>query len=195
VLSGRPPTDSRSGLPSFPRTSTAALTLAAAPGKHAAAGAAKHVHKFVLHKDTTKLPASLSHPASVGASHVAASSGVLTRTFIGLIVVVALIYGVYWLLKKYNGAKNGKSDGRMDIVATTALAPNRALHLIRVGEELVLVGSAESSITPIRVYSAEESAALRADFEGEPAPLRPVSGFGGGFTGFVTELRARTVRR
>jgi flagellar protein FliO/FliZ len=189
---GRLPTDSGAGLRAFPRTPTAALTLlAAAPGK----AAAKHAHKFVLHKDTTKLPASLSNPKTAAAHHVSASSGVITRTFIGLIVVVALIYGIYWLLKKYNGSKGGRSDGRMDIVATTALAPNRALHLVRVGDELVLVGSAENSITPVRVYSAEESAALSARLEGEPAPLRPASGFGGGFAGFMTELRARTVRQ
>ena len=29
------------------------------------------------------------------------------RTGIGLVVVVALIYGVYWLLKRYAGSKNG----------------------------------------------------------------------------------------
>jgi flagellar protein FliO/FliZ len=166
--------------------------------KHAAKAGHKvavTAHKFVLHQDTTKLPASLSHPSSVGATHVASSSGVMTRTFVGLIVVVALIYGVYWLMKKYNGSKGGRSDGRMNILATTALAPNRALHLVQVGDELVLVGSAEHSVTPVRVYSPDESAALRANLEGEPAPLRPASGFGGGFSGFLTELRARTVRQ
>jgi flagellar protein FliO/FliZ len=192
VVFRRPPTDSNAGLPAVPRSLTSALSalsaLAAAPGKHA--------HKFVLHKDTTKLPASLSHPSTVGVHHVASSGGVITRTFIGLIVVVALIYGVYWLLKKYNGSKGGRSDGRMDIVATTALGPNRALHLVRVGDELVLVGSAENSVTPVRIYNTEESADLRAQLEGdkEPAPLRPASGFGKGFSGFVTELRARTIR-
>ena len=75
------------------------------------------------------------------------------------------------------------------------LAPNRALHLVRVGDELVLVGSAEHTVTPVRVYSAEESAALSARIEGAPEPLRPATGFGNGFAGFVTEMRARTVRR
>ena len=84
-------------------------TLASAPGKHAAAGAAKHAHKFVLHRDTTPLPAAISHPSSVGAKHVASSSGTFVRTGIGLLIVVSLIYGVYWLLKRYNGSKNGQA--------------------------------------------------------------------------------------
>jgi flagellar biosynthetic protein FliO len=149
----------------------------------------------VIKRDTTPLPAAVSHPSSVGAGHVASSSGVFARTGIGLVVVVALIYGIYWLLKRYAGSKNARSDGKMQVLATTALAPNRALHLVSVGDQLVLVGTAEQSVTPVRVYDEEESEILRASLDGEPPPLRPSNGFGGGFGGFVTELRSRTVRR
>jgi flagellar biosynthetic protein FliO len=165
---------------------SAALKLAAKPDGNTT---------VVIHRDTTPLPASISHPSSVGAQHVAASSDAFLRTGIGLVVVVALIYGVYWLLKRYSGSKSGRSDGRMAIVATTALAPNRALHLVSVGDELVLVGSAEQGVTPVRVYTEEEAEILRARLDGEPPPLRPANGFGGGFSGFVTELRAKTVRK
>lgn len=163
------------------------------------ASAAPHTHAktkaVVIHRDTTPLPASLSHPSSVGAHHVASSSGVFLRTGIGLVVVVALIYGVYWLLKKYAGSKTGRSDGQMVVLATTALAPNKSLHLVSVGDELVLVGAADHGVTPIRVYDMDEAEVLRARLGGEPAPLRPSNGFGGGWSGFLTELRARTVRR
>jgi flagellar biogenesis protein FliO len=37
----------------------------------------------------------------------------------------------------------------IDVVATTPLAQGRALHLVRVGDELVLVGATEQSITRI----------------------------------------------
>jgi flagellar protein FliO/FliZ len=150
----------------------------------------------VIHRDTTPLPKSLSNPSSAGASHVASSTGAFERTGIGLVVVVALIYGVYWLLKRYSSSKTGgRSDGKMQVLATTALAPNRALHLVSVGDELVLVGTAEQSVTPVRVYTEDEAEILRASLDGEPPPLRPSSGFGGGFGGFVTELRSKTVRK
>ena len=110
-------------------------------------------------------------------------------------VVVALIYGVYWLLKRYSGSKNGRSDGRMQVIATTALGPNRSLHLVTVGDGLVLVGASEQSVTPVRVYTDDEALLLRARLEGEPPPLRPSNGFGGGFGGFMTELRSKTVRK
>jgi len=40
------------------------------------------------------------------------------------------------------------------------LGPGRAVHLIRVGTELVLVGSAEQGVVPIRTYSEDEALAL-----------------------------------
>ena len=39
------------------------------------------------------------------------------------------------------------TSGVIDVVATTTLAQGRALHLVRVGDELVLVGATEQSIT------------------------------------------------
>jgi flagellar biosynthetic protein FliO len=183
---GRPPTDSGRRLPQHPH----ALKVVTHEKAHGAKATT-----FTLHRDTTPLPAAISHPSSVGAKHVASSGGTLMRTGLGLVVVIALIYGVYWLLKRHNGSKTGRSDGRMIVIATTALAPNRALHLVTVGDELVLVGSAEQGVTPIRVYSEDEAAELRARLDGDPPPLRPASGFGGGFGGFVTEMRAKTVRK
>jgi flagellar protein FliO/FliZ len=175
-------------MPLLPRALTSAFTLLVAPGVR---------ETVTIPRDNTKLPAAISNPSSVGAHHVASSSGAFMRTGIGLVVVVALIYGVYWLLKKYAASKSGtgRSDGRMVVIATTALAPNRALHLVSVGDELVLVGTAEQGVTPVRVYGEEEAEILRARLEGEPPPLRPSSGYGGGFGGFVTELRAKTVRK
>ena len=183
---GRPPTSSGSGLPPHPH----ALKVVV----HKSASGAKTT-SFTLHRDTTPLPAAVSHPSSVGAKHVASSTGTFLRTGIGLLLVIALIYGVYWLLKRYNGSKTGRSDGQMIVIATTALAPNRSLHLVSVGDELVLVGTSEQGVTPVRVYSEDEAAELRARLAGEPPPLRPASGFGGGFNGFVTEMRAKTVRK
>lgn len=49
------------------------------------------------------------------------------------------------------------------MVATTTLAPNRALHLVRSGDELILLGVTEQSVTPIRVYSAEEAQAMELE--------------------------------
>ena len=65
-------------------------------------------------------------------------------------IVIALILGLYKLLRRMSGRNEGavRADGRMTIVASTPLAHSRSLHLVRVGDELVLVGSAEHARHP-----------------------------------------------
>ncbi|MCW2924982.1 MAG: flagellar biosynthesis protein FliO, partial [Thermoleophilia bacterium] len=85
------------------------------------------------------------------------------RALLGLIVVLGAIFGVHWLLKKWGASRMEGVAGRagiIDVVATTSLAQGRALHLVRVGGELVLVGATENSITRIGDFDA---AALGAD--------------------------------
>ncbi len=115
----------------------------------------------------------------------------------GLAVVLAVIYGVYWLLRSQRRSKGLQSDERIGVLATTTLAPNRTLHLIRVGDELMLVGAAENSISPIRSYSAEEAAALEqqlelaADSAFTPLDADPDRHV---ITRFAEEMRRRTIR-
>src|SRR5204863_218995 len=79
------------------------------------------------------------------------------KMVVGLAIVLGLIYGIYRMLKRFSNRPGTVRDvSAMKVVATTQLSPARALHLLRVGDELVLVGSAEHGVTPIRVYSAVE---------------------------------------
>jgi flagellar protein FliO/FliZ len=161
----------------------AALLLLLAPGEALADG----------FRDKTPLPNGVSDGAAEAATKDSGGSGgSFVRMIVGLLIVIAVIYGVYWLLKTYGKSKKAdKGDGGMDVVATTALAQNRSLHLVRVGDELVLVGSAEQGVTPIRVYNAEEARRLGALLETSP-DLRAV-----GVTGPTSgsERRGPTVSR
>jgi flagellar protein FliO/FliZ len=87
--------------------------------------------------------------------------GGLARTFIGLAVVVAVIYGLYWVLRQVKSSREERSSGRgLSSEASIPLGPGRALHLVRAGSELVLVGVAEHGVTPIRSYSQDEAQAI-----------------------------------
>jgi flagellar protein FliO/FliZ len=171
-------------------------------------------------RDETKLPASVrgagdgadTAAGSGGSAGSAASgSGTVVRLVVGLAIVLAVIYGVYWLLRAYSRSRAGGSDERVEVIATTALGPNRALHLVRSGDEVILVGAAEHSVTPIRVYSAAEAQRLGI-VPAEPAPYElstqlarqgqttGSSGQSGGRAGgpflqrFVESLKQATVR-
>ena len=137
---------------------------AATQPRHAAhtPAAARHARKAkapAFHQDTTPLGSGVTSAGSGSAAAPAVSSAGadIIRTIVGLAVVLAVIYGVYWLLKSSARAKSGRPDERIGVIATTPLAPNRSLHLVRAGDELILVGATEHTITPLRVYTADEA--------------------------------------
>jgi flagellar protein FliO/FliZ len=168
-----------------------ALTGAFAPAA-AAAG---------FRRDRTPLPSDVSGTGGAHvATHVASGTGsAALHMLLGLAVVLALIFGLYKLLRR-SAAKNDKTvrdDGFIGVVSSTPLAPSRSLHLVRVGEELVLVGSSEQTVTPIRVYSRDEARRLGVDPE-LAAPALPFSPAPAGRPGFgaalVESLKRMTAR-
>lgn len=181
---------------------TCALVCLLAPGGALAGGG---------FADRTPLPTSVRTGADAAAKEPSGggSGGAFVRLIVGLLIVIAVIYGVYWLLKTWNRSKRGDAgDGRLDVVASTTLAPNRSVHLIRVGDELVLVGSAEGSVTPIRVYAPEEARRLQQELDapelhavdGAATPSRGRGGRGGRsgrgptIAQLLDEMRRRTAR-
>jgi flagellar protein FliO/FliZ len=142
----------------------------------------------------------LSLPADGGAKKVttASGSGSLVRTFVGLAIVLAVIYGVAWVLKQVKRSKEERGQGTsLETTAVVALGPNRSLHLVRAGRELVLVGVAEHGVTPIRTYTEDEAIDLgligedEAELDGAPHATTSRAGA----VRWLDRLKDRTVRR
>ena len=111
---------------------------------------------------------------SAGQTQAAAGSGggSLVRTFVGLAIVLAVIYGLYWVLKQVKASRESAASGDgLESVATIPLGSNRSLHLVRAGRELVLLGVSEQSVVPIRAYSEKEARALGLIGTGERADV------------------------
>lgn len=145
-------------------------------------------------QDTTPLPAAVTNGQSdAPVSHSAGGGGAVLRLVVGLAVVLALVWVVRRLLR---GAQKGSLPralgGDVQVVATTPLTGSRAIHLLRVGEELILVGAADEAVTPLRVYSPDEARALldRPD----DFALRVPTTDGGILGRLLEELRRRTAR-
>jgi flagellar protein FliO/FliZ len=173
------------------RATTAALaaacSLLSAPAAAlaAAANTAKHGENLPLDLPTQ------------APQHLAGQSagGSLMRTFIGLAVVVAVIYGVAWLLRTAKRSKEERNSGTgMRSEAVVALGPNRSLHLVRTGHDLVLLGVAEHGVTPIRTYTEDEARAqgLLPEYDGEADAGAPPAG---GWAGHVLDELKRRTRR
>ena len=115
---------------------------------------------------------------STAPQQTASSGGGLVRTFVGLAIVLAVIYGLYWVLKQVKASTETATSGQgLESVATIPLGPNRALHLVRAGRELMLLGVAEQTVVPIRAYREDEARALGLLDRDEPftadAPTQP----------------------
>jgi flagellar protein FliO/FliZ len=104
----------------------------------------------------------LNLPSTDGSQATTASSGGgLVRTFVGLAIVLGVIYGLYWVLKQVKSSRETAASGQgLESVATIPLGTNRSLHLVRAGKELMLLGVADQAVVPIRAYREQEARAL-----------------------------------
>ena len=176
-----------------------ALALAAAASASAAA--------------SERTPLNLDEVEPARAAAPGAGGGLL-RTFVGLAVVVAVIYGVYWILKQVRASREERASGSaLSSLATLPLGAGRSLHMVRAGNEVVLVGVGERGVTPIRSYAQEEAraAGLLDGIAEEPDDgwqalsvadaASPVASSNGGAPqppspkALLEALRRRTVRR
>jgi flagellar protein FliO/FliZ len=142
-------------------------------------------------------PLNLKGDAPAHPQSAPSASGGIVRTIVGLAVVLAVIYGLYWVLKQVKASKEDKASGQgLAPLATLPLGGNRSLALVRAGREVVLVGIGDGSVTPIRTYAEAEARAMGLvvdELVAEPvATAAPTASW---WTAAVGELRRRTVLR
>jgi flagellar protein FliO/FliZ len=104
-------------------------------------------------------PLNLTHST---ATHVASSSGgaSIVRTIVGLFIVIAVIYGIAWIMKQAKKSKVRPTGRGLSQVANLPLGSGRSVAVVRAGREILVVGVAENGVTPIRSYSEAEAIAL-----------------------------------
>ena len=94
-------------------------------------------------------------------SHVSASGGAsIVRTIAGLFIVIAVIYGIAWIMKQAKKSKVRPTGHGLSHVANLPLGSGRSVAVVRAGREILVVGVAENGVTPIRSYSEAEAIAL-----------------------------------
>ena len=117
----------------------------------------------------------------------------------GLAIVIAVIYGLYWVLKQVKASREDKASGRgLAPIATLPLGANRSLQLVRAGREIHLVGVSEHGVTPVRTYSEDEAEAvglLDPDIDLEDFDTPSPGSNGGALGRIIADLRQKTVRR
>ena len=104
-------------------------------------------------------PLNLTHTT---ATHAASSGGgaSIVRTIVGLFIVIAVIYGIAWIMKQAKKSKVRPTGHGLSQVANLPLGSGRSVAVVRAGREILVVGVAENGVTPIRSYSEAEAIAL-----------------------------------
>jgi flagellar protein FliO/FliZ len=143
----------------------AAAKKFAVKAKHAAAArhtAAAHAKKpsnseFAFENTPLHVPTT-THGTKTAATSTSGSS--IIRTLLGLIFVAGLIYAIAWIMRRVKRGREAQATGNgLSSVATLPLGSGRTLHLVRAGSDVILVGSSEHGVAPVRVYSEEEALA------------------------------------
>jgi flagellar protein FliO/FliZ len=112
---------------------------------------------------------------STTGSHTSSGGASLVRTIVGLAIVIAVIWGLSWILRQVKSGREPQiSTAGLASVAALTLSSGRSLHLVRAGNDYVLLGSAEHGVVPIHRYTEEQAreAGLLAASGGSEAALR-----------------------
>ncbi len=78
-----------------------------------------------------------------------AVSSILQMTF-GLIIVLLLIFGCAWFMKRFGRFQGGLSD-QMKVIGSMAVGTRERIVLIKVGEKQILVGVTPNVIQTLHV--------------------------------------------
>jgi flagellar protein FliO/FliZ len=120
-------------------------------------------------------PLDLNPSSSSSHASVAGNGGAsIVRTIVGLAIVIAVIWGLAWILRQVKAHREGGGDSAqtsagLASVAALTLGSGRSVHLVRAGNDYVLLGATEHGVAPIHRYTEQE--ARDAGLLGELGPL------------------------
>ena len=103
-----------------------------------------------------------------------------------LLVIWGSVVGMRWYVRRMNGEAGAGMARALQIVETRALGPNRALHLVRLGDRAVLIGATPERINAL--MEIDDPAQLERLFAGGDEPTRRTAV--GLFAGLATSLPA-----
>jgi flagellar protein FliO/FliZ len=129
------------------------LLVYACPPALAAAGKPK-----ASLSSSESLPVNLGGSSSSTTSHVGGSGGSIVRTIVGLAIVIAVIWGLSWILRQVKSGRDPHtSSAGLTSLAALTLSTGRSVHLVKAGNDYLLLGSAEHGVVPIHRYTEEEA--------------------------------------
>ena len=102
------------------------------------------------------------------------TTGLVARIAFSLVVVVALIWGAVYLMRRFSGyvpSARGKSHVR--VLGRAHIAPKKAIYIVQIGSRSLAVGVTDTQMAMLAELDPEETlSAYTADSEGSaPVPF------------------------
>jgi flagellar biosynthetic protein FliO len=86
-------------------------------------------------------------------------AGQIGRVLIGLAIVVVVIVVLYAIVRRVHRGRMPGSSGShtITVLDTVGIGAQRSLHLVRVGDRVVLIGATDHAITALQELTPEEA--------------------------------------
>ncbi|MBN4664800.1 flagellar biosynthetic protein FliO [Pandoraea nosoerga] len=117
---------------------------------------------------TTLCTAHAQGTASQAAAVPSLGGAGIVQTGLGLVLVLALLFGLAWLAKRF-GLQRPMGSGNVRIVGSAAVGQRERVVVVEVAGDWVVLGVAPGQVRSLHVIDAERVADLPA-----PAPAAPV---------------------
>ena len=137
--------------------------------KHATQSAAAQAAgtKALANATGENTPPSVGHSLTTHAASSSSGGASIVRTIVGLFIVIAVIYGIAWIMKQAKKSKVRPTGHGLTQVANLPLGSGRSVAVVRAGREILVVGVAENGVTPIRSYTEDEAIELGIEVPSE----------------------------
>ena len=93
------------------------------------------------------------------------AAGLFLDVLLKLGIILLLIYGLYWLAKKFQKGTAVQKNSQLKVLETVRLSPGQSLHLVLVHDSCLLIGATDQNVnclssidlSPEAVRSYQES--------------------------------------
>ncbi len=76
----------------------------------------------------------------------------IVKAIIPLLIIIGLLYGVMFVIKKYGVSFKGKKNGSVNInvLSSQMIMPKKYISVVRVDDKLLVLGVSENSISLLK---------------------------------------------
>lgn len=144
---------------------------------------------FVINVEQVNADKTLSELTAGSATEVVTDSEVsvmpegdvvmaLIKMVSALLIVIGMVYGALFLLRRMMGRKNGcNANGDiLEVLQTTFVGQNKAISLVKIANRSVLVGVTDHQVTLLSELSAAETEEILASTQTEKAQQETFAG-------------------